>query len=128
ASASRARAESASVRPEVQTPVESRSIVRTLRRAAGFETYVGSVTGTGSHMLVSRSPAGASGCASTAGVPTTTSASSTVSGSTTGRQARSFLTINRQATSQASRSPAGAATYAQAIRPSAQATTTPASA
>ena len=37
------------MRPEVQTPVESRSIVRTLRRAGGFETYVGRVTGTGSH-------------------------------------------------------------------------------
>jgi len=38
ASASRARAESASLRPDVQTPVESRSMVRTLRRAGGFET------------------------------------------------------------------------------------------
>src|SRR5207342_1659686 len=38
ASASRAMTESASDRPDVQTPVESRSMVRMLRRAAGLET------------------------------------------------------------------------------------------
>ena len=48
-SASRASALSDSDRPDDHTPVSSRSMVRTVRRAAGLETYVGSVTGSGSH-------------------------------------------------------------------------------
>ena len=79
-------------------------MVRTLRRAGGFETYVGSVTGTGS-----QSPSAAAVAAGTAGdrpggADSSPSTRSTSVGSTraTGRQARSFFTISRQATSQAS--------------------------
>ena len=71
-SASRARAESAALRPELQTPVESRSMVRTVRPAAALPTYVGSVTGTGSHP-----PGTASTSATTAGIsPVSAKASS----------------------------------------------------
>src|SRR5213078_3427104 len=46
----------------------------------------------------------------------------------TGRQARSLLTINRQATSHATSRPAGIATYGGPSRPSAHAAATPTSA
>src|SRR6478752_218545 len=54
-----ARWSSMSVRPEVHTPLSSRLIVRTVRRvAAGLVTYVGRVTGTGSHSVGSIATAG----------------------------------------------------------------------
>jgi len=132
-SASRASRASASVRPEVHTPVASRSIVRTVRRvAAGLPTYVGSVTGTGSHSAGSTTaamPAAVSASGSIApessgssavrraGASTTSTASSSSSGCSTGiraagtRPRRSPLTMIRQATSQATSSAAGIATY-----------------
>ena len=89
--------------------------------AAALETYVGSVTGTGSHRsgsaataakvsvsASSRATAGRSAVSSTI-----SSTASTTCSTTDGCQARSRRTISRQATSHATRRAAGAATQTQ---------------
>ena len=108
------------MRPEVHTPVASRSMVRTVRwAAAGADTYVGRVTGIGSQRVgsviagvwvVSSSGSGVSSMAGAASIATSTGAA---------RRARSPLTISRHATSHATSSPAGIPTYAQWMRPNA---------
>ena len=97
---------------------------------AGFVTYVGSVTGSGSQLSGSGAAGGGS---ATTGIPAVASVCSAAASTrvaavaervTTGSWTRSRRTISRQATSQATRMPTGMATQTQPKTPTAARTAT----